>query len=618
MFKLDSLVATLFLVMAIATRFFHIHVPPEVVFDEVHFGKFASYYIRRTYYFDVHPPLGRLLLALVSWSFGYKGHFNFSKIGESYTENNVPYLVFRGWTAFCGSLLVIFVYKMMRKMGYTVGAVIATVAVVFDNSLITQSRFILLDSMLMLFMTFCIYSWISFYKERYRPFSFNWWKWLIFTGVGLGCVMGVKMVGLFTVMTIGIATVKDLWDLLDSSRKLTMNQWMNHLYARMFALIVVPLFLYLVWFQIHFMVLTKTGPGDNFMSPRFQTTLQGSKMSGEAETVYYGATLHLKALNQNCYLHSHKHNYPLKYEDGRISSQGQQVTCYAHSDINNAFLILPTSENPQDWTKYESSEVAAKAIKDKEYVMFKHINTGCYLLSHDVASPLTPTNTEFTCSKDPSKFKNMVFKMQLERADTLKTLGVTFKVIHNDTNVAMYANRKKLPEWGFNQQEINGNKKVPEKDNLWMIESAINLNFTTKPVEEHTTLDKPGFLEKFVELQQRMVSSNSRLTKSHPYQSEPWEWFFLHRGVSFWQSKSDKQQVYLIGNVFTWWFASSSIFIYVFVVLLHLLSQKRQFRFFNSCTLILFRYWTSLGVFHEFLINGLFISLYSVLVNGQK
>lgn len=47
-----------------------------------------------------------------------------------------------------------------------------------------------------------------------RPFSASWWFWLSLTGVSLAGAMGVKFVGLFVVLLVGLNTIYDLWDLL--------------------------------------------------------------------------------------------------------------------------------------------------------------------------------------------------------------------------------------------------------------------------------------------------------------------------------------------------------------------------------------------------------------------
>jgi dolichyl-phosphate-mannose-protein mannosyltransferase len=53
---------------------------------------------------------------------------------------------------------------------------------------------------------------------------------------------------------------------------------MRHFFARALGLIVVPFIVYSSFFWIHFKVLSHSGTGDHFMTPRFQESLAGNEL----------------------------------------------------------------------------------------------------------------------------------------------------------------------------------------------------------------------------------------------------------------------------------------------------------------------------------------------------
>ena len=87
-------------------------------FDEVHFGKFLGHYLKRAYFFDVHPPLAKLTLTAAGKLIGYDGHFDFASIGDNYIENRVPHVFLRAVPATFGALCVPIVYLIMKDSGY--------------------------------------------------------------------------------------------------------------------------------------------------------------------------------------------------------------------------------------------------------------------------------------------------------------------------------------------------------------------------------------------------------------------------------------------------------------------------------------------------------------------
>ncbi|KAI7476198.1 protein O-mannosyl-transferase 1 [Hortaea werneckii] len=564
--------------LAFLTRFWGITHPDQVVFDEVHFGKFASYYLQRTYFFDVHPPFGKLLFAFAGWLVGYDGSFLFENIGDSYISNKVPYVAYRSMPALMGSLTVSTTFWIMWESGYSLPACIVSAALVlFDNAHVGQTRLILLDATLVLFMALSVLSYIRFYKLRHDPFSRKWWKWLLITGISMSCVISTKYVGAFTFFSIGVPVVIDLWDLLDIKRKqpLSIPDFGMHLGARMIGFIVVPFLMYLFWFQVHFAILSRSGPGDDFMTPEFQETLSDNLMTQQAVNIDYFDSLSMRHKETKVFLHSHVDRYPLRYDDGRISSQGQQVTGYPHNDTNNIWQIVPS----------KPIEGRGHRVKNGDVVRFRHLVTDSWLLTHDVASPSMPTNQEFTTvpgdDANGLRYNETLFEIRIENGKAgqdFKTKASHFKLVHFPTKVALWTHPTipPLPDWGYKQAEINGNKNIMQSSNLWYVEDIPDLPADSpRMVKEERKVKSMPFLKKYLELQRAMFFHNNALTSSHPYASFPIQWPFLLRGVSFWTENDTRQQIYFLGNPVGWWFASAILAVFAGILLADQVSVRR-------------------------------------------
>ncbi|BEJ14723.1 hypothetical protein CspHIS471_0404900 [Cutaneotrichosporon sp. HIS471] len=564
--------------LAFIVRFWRIAHPDEVVFDEVHFGGFASQYLRREYYFDVHPPLAKMLNALSGWFVGFDGSFDFANIGDSYPEHNVPYVGMRAFVAIMGAVTVPVVYATMRESGYPIAiAAFSALLILFDNGHVTQTRLILLDAALVLFMALSLFCYVKFHQQRYREFGRDWWLWMLATGASLAFTLGCKMVGLFTFLTVGSAVIWDLWGILDIKRGHPMSYFWRHFIYRTIGLIIVPFCIYLSFFWVHFKILKFSGPGDTFMSSAFQETLAGNELLLNSQEVRYYDTITLMHKDTKQFLHSHPERYPLRYPDSRISSQGQQVTCYSHNDTNNHWQIIPTREVP--------SHGRGRVVRHNDVVQFRHIGTNTLLLTHDVASPTMPTNQEFTTVSpdDEARHEETLFQLQMVEAhdgEAIKTLASHFKVMHMKTRVLLWTHKQALPDWAFEQQEVNGNKNANDRTALWyandIIEDGQGLDFRNRTAKVE---DKPvrhiNFFKKWWELQILMLQHNAGLSSSHPYASTPIEWPFCLNGVSFWTENSQQQQIYMVGNLLDWWICAITVSVFVGIIAADMIARRR-------------------------------------------
>ncbi|KAI9355729.1 Dolichyl-phosphate-mannose-protein mannosyltransferase-domain-containing protein [Zopfochytrium polystomum] len=560
-------------VLSLWTRLYKIGWADFVVWDEAHFGKFASYYITRAFYFDVHPPLGKMLLGLAGHFIGFNGTFEFES-GHKYPED-LNYAGFRTFPAIVGAAIVPLAYYTGVELHLSHSAsIFLAVMALCDIALLAISRFILLDSMLLFFTALTAYCLCKFRNYQVKePLSFRWYAWLAFTGLSLGCVASVKWVGLFAIALVGLHTIEDLW-VMFGDIKMPWIVYLRHWIARIVLLIMLPVGVYVICFALHFHILNRSGTGDAQMSSLFQANLAGNNFHENPLYAAYGSIVSIKNNGHGGgLLHSHVQTYP-------SGSEQQQVTCYHHKDTNNDWEIRKPREEP-----FPEDIVF---VKHNDTIRLVHSQTTRNLHSHDVRAPVTSLQNEVSgYGNETLGDVNDYWRIEViddlhgDKTGQIKSLTTRFNLRHVFTGCLLRSTGVTLPEWGFKQIEVvcqkNGDPKDPA--NIWNVEQHRNEKLPPGGAADF----RPNFWRDFVDLNVAMWTSNNALTPDKDKEpdiltSVPYQWPLLLVGLRMCGWGDHELKFYLTGHPIVWLGSTASIIVFFVIGAIYLLRYQRKYK----------------------------------------
>ncbi|KAL4062292.1 MIR motif-containing protein [Scleroderma yunnanense] len=215
-----------------------------------------------------------------------------------------------------------------------------------------------------------------------------------------------------------------------------------------------------------------------------------------------------------------------------------------------------------NYPQYDYEHQPMEYIKDASQIKLRHVVTDKALHTHDVR----PSVSDLDFQNEVSAYGMAGFsgdlnndwvveivkgdKSDRESSKRLKMLRTHFKLRHLMTGCYLFSHTIKLPEWAFDQQEVTCNKQAVQANSIWYIETAsrhpqrecysddsyllirgFHASLVVPAHPEMVNYQIPGFLAKFWELQKVMWTTNLKLTDRHVYDSRPWSWPILRRGI---------------------------------------------------------------------------------------
>ncbi|KKQ74550.1 MAG: Glycosyl transferase family 39 [Berkelbacteria bacterium GW2011_GWB1_38_5] len=209
------IIISLIVVLSLSIRLWHLGAVKEQIFDEVYFITFAKNYLSNTPFFDIHPPLGKLILAI-----GIK-IFN----GSEFSWRIMP--------AIFGTGLIVLGYFTGKELAGKIVGIFTAIIISLDGMFLVYSRAGLIDIFMIFFILFSFYCFLKFANSQKILF-------LILAGLFLGMAASIKYIAAMVFLTfIVIGIVK----------KIPFKKYFLHY---LLFLIFLPVIVYLSFFIFNF------------------------------------------------------------------------------------------------------------------------------------------------------------------------------------------------------------------------------------------------------------------------------------------------------------------------------------------------------------------------------
>jgi dolichyl-phosphate-mannose-protein mannosyltransferase len=163
----------------------------------------------------------------------------------------------------------------------------------------------------------------------------------------------------------------------------------------------------------------------------------------------------------------------------------QQITLYPHRDANNLWRIINATIGDEPDDEWETAPI--HHVTTGMRVKLPHITTEKRLHSHDVRPPISDVDFQNEVSgygmAGFAGDANDDWIVEIHKGDDrdsesskrLRTLRTQFRLKHALQGCYLFSHKVKLPDWGYEQQEVTCNKNAVKANSLWFVETSAHV-----------------------------------------------------------------------------------------------------------------------------------------------